>query len=193
MSIKEMGEVEIISKIKDLDGKGEVYGDVIKQYYQELYQRYYYQCYNIARYYGLNRHDAEDAVQESFFKLLKSIQSFDEKRVFKPWFFKVVLNSVKDKYRDMKKHRHIDVENAKDIVNVQQEKFFEELHVKDVLHSIIIRLPKKLRSVVILRNYTEMNLESISNTLGLSVRQLHNRLHDAYAIIKKELEETRDG
>ncbi len=191
MSFKEMTESEIIKKIIELMKKNGLYSDVVKQYFQEIYLRYYFQCYNISRYYGLNKQDSEDAVQESFIKLLKSIKGFDNSRPFKPWFFKVVLNSVKDKYNDNKKHSYTNIDYIEDFASNEQENIFEEFHMRDVFHSIIIKLPEKLKSVVVLRNYTDMNLEAISSVVGLSVRQLHNRLSKAYSMIKNDLEDKR--
>lgn len=188
MSFKDLSESEIILKIKELSKKDELYDEVIRQYYQEIYHRYYHQCYNISRYYGLNRQDSEDAVQDAFIKLLKSIDTFDENRPFKPWFFKVVINAVKDRYRELKKHRYTEIENIKDFSDKEQEKIFEEFHTRGYFYSIIIKLPKKLKSVVILRNYTDMSLDAISASLNISVRQLHNRLTQAYDLIKKQME-----
>lgn len=191
MAFKDLTESEIIVKIKELSKKDSLYNDVLKQYYQELYQRYFYQCYNISRYYGLSKQDAEDAVQESFIKLLRSIRTFDENRPFKPWFFKVVLNSVKDKYKELKKHRYTDLEKITEVAGHEQEKFMDEFQMRDLLHSIIIRLPEKLKTAVVMRNYTDMSLEAISNFLGITVRQLHNRLAKAYESISSKLEENR--
>lgn len=188
MSFKDLSEAEIIKKIKEMKKKEDLYGDVIRQYFQEIYHRYYFQCYNISRYYGLNRQDAEDAVQEAFIKLLKSIETYDENRPFKPWFFRVVLNAVKDRYRELKKHRYTEIENITDYADGKQENFFEEFHTRNYFHGIIIRLPKKLKSVVVLRNYTDMSLDAISASLNISVRQLHNRLTQAYELIKIEME-----
>lgn len=189
MGFTEMSEADIMKKIQELSKGGEGYTEVIRQYFEEIYRRYYSQCYNISRYYGLPRQDSEDAVQEAFIKLLKSnsILTFDASRPFKPWFFKIVLNSVKDKYKEIIRHKYTDIEYVKDLANNEQEKIFEEFQMRDVFRSIIIRLPEKLKAAVILRNYTDMGLEAISGALNLSVRQLHNRLARAYQIIKKDM------
>lgn len=191
MGLKELSDAELLGKIRLLDADGDAYQEVLRQYYQELYQRYYFQCYNIARYYGLSRPDAEEAVQDAFIKLFRSIQSFDTNKPFKPWFFKVVLNLVKDKFRENKKHRHTDLEYVEDVSSRAQEKIFEEFHIRDLLRGSIDKLPKKLKSAVILRNYTDMDLEAISAALNVSVRQLHNRLAQAYDILKNDLEEKK--
>jgi RNA polymerase sigma-70 factor, ECF subfamily len=189
MGFSEMSEADIIKKIQELSKSGDTYSEVIKQHYEEIYRRFFSQCYNISRYYGLPRQDSEDAVQEAFIKLLKasSVMTFDPNRPFKPWFFKIVLNSVKDKYKEIIRHKYTDIEYAKDIPSSEQENTFEEFQMRDLFRSIIIKLPEKLKAAVILRNYTDLGLEAISGALNLSVRQLHNRLARAYQVIKKEM------
>ncbi len=188
MPFNELSEIDIIKKMKELMKSGDLYKDVTRQYFQELYNRYYFQCYNISRYYGLNRNDAEDAVQDAFVKLYRNITSFDENRVFKPWLFKLVLNCVKDRYKDLVKHTYTEIEKAENFKSEEQENIFEEFQMRDVFHSIIIRLPEKLKSVIVLRNYSGMELEAIAKMLNLTVRQLHNRLARAYTLIKEGLE-----
>jgi RNA polymerase sigma-70 factor (ECF subfamily) len=188
MPFDELSENDIAVKMKDLMKSGDFHNDVLKQYYHEIYNRFYYHCYNISRYYGLNSHDAEDAVQESFIKLYKNIGSYDGIRSFKPWFFKIVLNCVRDKYRDIIKHTYIEIEKAENYGSNEQKNLLDEFHVREALHSIIIRLPEKLKSAVILRNYSGLDLKAAADLLNLSVRQLQNRLSKAYTLIKEELE-----
>lgn len=189
MGFSEMSDTDIMKKIQDLKRSGDTYADVVRQHFEEIYRRYFSQCYNISRYYGLARQDSEDAVQEAFIKLLKSssVMTFDASRPFKPWFFKIVLNAVKDKYKEIIRHKYSDIEYAKDIPSSDQEKIFEEFQMRDAFRSIIIKLPEKLKAAVILRNYTDLGLEAISGALNLSVRQLHNRLARAYQVIRKEM------
>lgn len=62
------------------------------QAFGELVQRYQRRAFAIA--YRLLRHiqDAEDLVQESFIAALDRLDSFDIRRPFGPWFFRIVMN-----------------------------------------------------------------------------------------------------
>lgn len=191
MPFNELGENEIIGRMKDLIKTGGFHNDVVKQYFQEIYNRFYFQCYNISRYYGLKRNDAEDAVQESFIKFFKNVKSFDIKRPFKPWFFKIVLNCIRDKYRDLIKHTYTEIEKIENLESKDQEIFLDEFHMRDVFHGIIIKLPEKLKSAVVLRNYGGLDMKAIAELLKLSIRQVHNRLNMAYSLIKEGLNEKR--
>ena len=62
------------------------------QAFGELVRRYQRRAFAIA--YRLLRHiqDAEDLVQESFIAALDRLDSFDVRRPFGPWFFRIVVN-----------------------------------------------------------------------------------------------------
>ncbi len=187
MSIKDLKDSELITKAKSLKQNSNDYDDVVAQYLNELFNRYYSQGYNIARYYGLSREDAADAVQEAFIKVFKNIKSFDTRKIFKPWFFKIVLNAVRDHFNANKKHFHADISVAEDI----SKEIFDEFHIKHQINGIISSLPENLKSVVVLRNYGELSFDEISDALGVSVRQLHNRINQAYELIKQQMEEAQ--
>ncbi len=185
MALSDLSDSQLIGKAKELENGYGSYASVLAQYLSEIFHRYYKDGYNIARYYGLNRDDAEDAVQVAFIKAFKNLQHYNEKKAFKPWFFKIVLNSVRDLHSSNVKHQHAPIESAE----TMGKEIFEKFHIQESLNSIISSLPDKLKSVVLLRNYADMTFEEISHTLGVSVRQLHNRLNQAYEILKRDVKE----
>lgn len=181
MTLKEMSENELASKMKSLSVNGKAKGEEFASCAREMFLRYKQRAYNISRYYGLNYDDSQDVIQISFLKTFNSIKRYDSKRDFQPWFYRIVLNCVKDKFNHKKKFRHQDLDN----IEITSKNTFDEFHIREALNGIISGLPEKLKSVVVLRVYGEMDFESISKTLGVSVRQLHNRLNKAYEEIRK--------
>ncbi len=187
MALGEMSDEEIIKKIKELKKDEVSYSNVIKRYFEELYNRYYFQSYNISRYYGLSRQDAEDTVQETFLKIIIRTQTFDKTKAFRPWFFKILINTIKDRFKYLKKNKFVNLDYFEQTRDLLEEKKVEEFLIKDTLISVVNKLPERLKTVVLLKNYTGLNLESIAKIVNISVRQLHNRLSKAYRVILKEL------
>ena len=65
--------------------------------FEEIYQKYYKDVYNLAFSYTLNNNDAEDIVQKVFMKLFKHIDKFNSSDInVKKWLFKVSANESKD-------------------------------------------------------------------------------------------------
>jgi len=187
MSVAKMSDEEILEKIIELKKNESSYSEVIRRYYEEIYNRYYLQCYNISRYYGLSRQDAEDVVQETFLRFIARGHTFNQNKIFKPWFFRILINTIKDRYRYLKKNKFVDIDYFQQVKNISEEKKIEEFQLRETILGIINKLPEKLKSVVLLKNYSEMNLKEVAKTSNISVRQLHNRLAKAYEIILKEL------
>jgi len=184
-----MEDVQIIKEIKAHPFSGSAFPDETRDYIEELYKRYYSQCYNISRYYGMKKHDAEEVVQDSFIKVLKRIGSFDDSRPFKPYLFKIVLNTVRDKYRENFKHSHASIDSLLDEPSEEQQILIDSFHTKSLFHSIIIKMPEKVKEVVLLRNFSGLLIEEISEVAGVGRRQIHNLLNKGYEIIKRGLEE----
>ena len=57
-----------------------------------------------------NEQDAEDALQESFIKAFKGLKSFSYKSAFSTWFYMIVINTCRTKYKNQKRHNQL-IEN----------------------------------------------------------------------------------
>jgi RNA polymerase sigma-70 factor (ECF subfamily) len=191
MAYQDMTDSEIMEKIRRFSAEGEESQGAMEPYAREIYRRYYQQAYQLSRYYGLPRHEAEDCVQDSFIKLFRIAGNFDSTREFKPYFFKIVINTVRDCFNERKKNRYRDIEQMEDIPEEKDKEIFEKFHIRDQMNGIISRMPENLRSVLVLRVYGDLDFDSIAGTLGIGVRQLHNRLNRAYEYLRTAVEEER--
>lgn len=154
-------------------------------YAEALFNRFHKRGFNIARYYGLSKSDAQDAVQTAFIKAFHSISSYKPQFDFSAWFFKIVVNCSKDVYRKHKKHYHAQLSEAEEIADHQIKKFDEKLQDQDLLQGIINELPEKLKRTLLLRIYGSLTIPEISSSLGVSERQVHNRLSKAYELLRE--------
>lgn len=196
MAIKDMSDEEIISALQGLDPSNPDFNAAEKRYAEELYDRYFKQVVNLSRYYGLSRADAEDTAQESFIKLFRHIRSFNIKLKFKPWFFKLVLNKVKDLYGSMKKTgNYSDLEEVEETVDSNevnpQDKIIEKVQNQEYIGGIIKCLPSKYKKVIILRIYGEMKFEEIAPLVGVGSRQVRKRLNKALRMVRACLKEKK--
>lgn len=185
MGIKELPDNDLAWRMGQLAKDGERGSGPFEQYAEELYSRYAKQAVNLSCYYGLRIDDANDAVQTAFIKAFRSIASYRKDKVFKNWFFKIVLNCVRDSYNQKKRNFHSDIDD----VEIPNEHFSKEFHISMSIRGIINELPDKLKEVLILKVYTGMSIEEISRATGVSVRQIHNRINQAYTVVKKKIEE----
>ncbi|MGC8764366.1 MAG: RNA polymerase sigma factor [Brevinematia bacterium] len=187
MDLSELTDEEIVQKIQQLDENDNTSAE-INYYYEELFNRYNNQIYSICRYHGLKHNDSLDIIQETFLKMFMSFSSFKKNFPFKPWFFKIVLNSIKNKYNELKRHRFIQIENLEKISS-EEEKKFDLLQNREYITGIINILPDTLREVVLLKVYGELDMKEIAKIVGISLRQAYNRFNEGCKILKEKLGE----
>lgn len=116
---------------------------------------------------------AEDAVQETFVKAYRNLKSFRGESNEKTWLVRIAINVCKDMQRTAW------FQNLGRMVNLDDVKLPQETEVRSEVVEQIMCLPKKLKEVVLLFYYENMNQSEIAEALGVSVTTVHRRLNKA--------------
>lgn len=116
---------------------------------------------------------AEDAVQETFVKAYRNLKSFRGESNEKTWLVRIAINVCKDMQRTAW------FQNLGRMVNLDDVKLPPETEVRSEVVEQIMSLPKKLKEVVLLFYYENMNQSEIAEALGVSVTTVHRRLNKA--------------
>lgn len=138
-------------------------------------------CYMYLR----DQEQAEDAVQETFFKAYRNLGAFRGESAEKTWLMKIAVNTC----HDMRKtgwFRHMDRRVTPEMLpeaSVPFQEFEEGLIVE------VINLPLRLREVVLLYYYQNMDTNEIAQTLGIARSSVSGRLQRA----RKKLREILEG
>ena len=115
---------------------------------------------------------AEDAVQETFLKVYKGLDSFQGMSSEKTWLFRIAINVCNDMRRSAW-FRFID--RKIDIERLQIPKW-EQNDVSISLMMEIMRLPHKYMEVVLLYYYEDLRVAQISEMLSVSDTVVSRRL-----------------
>lgn len=134
----EYSEQELIKRCRKDDGKAQ----------EMLYKRFYAYAMAISLRYCINRDDALEAVNDAFIKLFKTIKTFEDNRLIKPWFRQIVVNSAIDNRRKNLKHAHVlDIEdteepfdNAQIISKINAEEILGLLKDLPEMHRVVFNL-----------------------------------------------------
>ena len=100
----------------------------------------------------------------------------------KTWIIRIAINTCKN-YQNSAWHRRVD-----------KRKMVEELPAARVsqesraIFMEVMELPDKLRQVVILYYYHDMNMAEVGDILKISRSAVQHRLKKAHALLRKELE-----
>jgi RNA polymerase sigma-70 factor (ECF subfamily) len=105
-------------------------GDLRQQ--ELLYKQFYGYALGICIRYLGNRDDALEAVNDSFIKVFKSINSFNEQHDFKPWFRKILVNTSLDyKRRSMRFSEAIELTDT--LPQTTHTSAIDKLNAQDIL------------------------------------------------------------
>jgi RNA polymerase sigma-70 factor, ECF subfamily len=129
---------------------------------------------------GGDRTLAEDLVQETFLRILRSIQQYQHPRPFKPWLYMIATNLTRDHYKraDMR-HTMSMPDNLGEIAS-QHETLPEDAmvfrHEAKRVALAIQELPAHQREAVILRYYQELSLAEIAAVLEVPLGTVKSRI-----------------
>lgn len=113
---------------------------------------------------------AEDLCQDAFFRLYEKGMTFPNQDEAKYWLIRVVknaaLNYAKRKDRERKAYQKAFREDHR--VQETGETVFLKNETKNEVKVAMDRLPENLRTVLILKEYGELNYKEIGRALGIS-------------------------
>ena len=124
-----------------------------------------------------NSHDAEDAVQETFFKYLQKAPEFKEKEHEKAWLIKVASNRCKDMLRFRTRNMETDMESICE--------FMQDSTDSGILEALMT-LPEKYRIVLILYYVEQYKTEEIAKVIGKSASAVKMRLQKGRRLLKEK-------
>lgn len=144
-----------------------------------VYETYKVMVFQTAYSYLQSVEDAEDAVLESFMRLLRINKNFvssdDERR----YLTRIVVNVSKDMLR---KKRPVSISDP--IVAISDEPLNENEYIWDEVN----KLKTKYKDVIILRYVNEYSFSEIAKVLKISASAARKRHERALKMLKEELE-----
>ena len=132
---------------------------------------------------------AEDAIQETFLKAYRSFSGFRREASEKTWLSRIAINCC----RDLNKsgwYRFFNRSFSVEILPVSLERASEE---DDELTVAVMKLPVRLREVILLYYFEDMTTIEIADTLCISQQAVSARLSRALSRLRKELGEAFEG
>jgi len=178
---------ENILKVKKGDQKA---FEPIVSFYQN---RIYYHCYRMTG----DSHEAEDLAQEAFVRAFVNIRSFDDRRKFSSWLYRIATNLTIDRLRKRKPDYHLDqaVKGTEDLTMYSQletdedlpEEEFDRLEIREQIERHILSLSDTYRSVIILRYIDELPLKEISEILDIPLGTVKTRLYRGREALREKL------
>jgi len=144
-------------------------------------------------------HDAEDATQETFMRVLRYSSKLADVENPKTWLARIAWRVAVDRSRRQQRTCEISFEDPeRTVVEVASSAVAvdEALHgaqVGTVLESLIAALPSKLREPLILSTVEEMSPREVAATLEINEAAVRSRVFRARQILKGKLAQRMGG
>ena len=129
---------------------------------------------------------AEDAVQETFLKVYRTLDNFRGECSEKTWIMKIAMHVCYDINRSgwfRHTNRHLTPEMLADQAMAEQPDESDE-----ELAAAVMNLPRKLREVILLYYYQGMKVNDIADALNISHSSVSGRLIRGRERLKNMLE-----
>ena len=161
----------------------------------ELMSTFEKELYNFAYRLTGNRYDAEDLLQESFFKAYKYYFQLRDESKFKEWIFQITANQFKNLLRKRRREKLSFPEDFEQNIteNLEQaparnpDQTFDTHDHSALLQEALCELGAKMRTVLVLFELEGYSIEDISSMLGISRGTVKSRLHYARRKLKEVL------
>jgi RNA polymerase sigma-70 factor, ECF subfamily len=153
--------------------------------------------YNYALKISGNSDDAQDLVQETYYKAYRHFDKFQTGTNSKAWMFMILKNSFINDYRKSKREPYkLDYEQIQNFYdNVKSDRaqennldkeFYNDL-LDDELTAAIDQLPTKMREVFLLCDLDGNSYEETAELVGCPVGTVRSRLHRARHMLQETL------
>lgn len=169
-------EDELLKKIKK--GDAGCWDELIDMYYSELL-RY-------CLFHTPDRTTAEDAVQETFLKVVRYFPRYKNRGKFRAFLYKVASNTCIDMCRKKKEELLPD-----DLIFT--EKGYEQSEADADFLCVTESLPVEQREVVLLRFAQELSIREIAEITDIPMRTVQSRLRAALKRLEKSMREEGAG
>ena len=138
---------------------------------------------------------AEDAAQETFLRVFKHLQRFDERREFSPWLYQIAINVCRDMNRKSRKEPVLsleDIQTERDTMLVVDRSDLEaDLEVarqRELVKESLKVLSEKEREAVVLRDLEGLSTQEVASILGSSEGTVRSHISSARVKIKRFVE-----
>ncbi|MGB9883210.1 MAG: RNA polymerase sigma factor [Microgenomates group bacterium] len=172
--MKNLTDEQLVEKIKiDKD-----LFEILIDRYQKKLEKYVF--------YLINRKDElDDIVQEIFIKVFINLNSFNTKKKFSSWFFRIAHNQVVNFFKKYKKTLSLkdQLKIIADDKDIEEE--IEKKEIEKILKKCLDKISLDYKEIILLYYFENLSYEEISDTLKIPPGTVATKLSRAKKFLKK--------
>jgi RNA polymerase sigma-70 factor (ECF subfamily) len=177
---QDQSDEEVVEFVRNHDQ--EAYGEIVDRYQEKLI-RYVFQLLQ-------DEHKAQDVVQDTLIKAFVNLRSFNSRKKFSSWIYRIAHNESINYLKKYKKEVKIKSEGWFERIvddNGNVEKEFEKKELRENIRKSVKKLPINYRSVVTLHYFEDKSYEEISDILRIPIGTVGTWLGRSKKVLAKML------
>jgi RNA polymerase sigma-70 factor, ECF subfamily len=162
--------------------------DTLEKGFRVLVGKYQEKLYWHIRRMVLSHDDADDVLQNTFVKVYRSIDQFEQKSSLYTWLYRIATNESLSFLDRNKKFQHDGLDDQEEHPAIRQlraDPYFDGNEIQLRLEEALLRLPEKQKQVFLLRYQDEMSYKEMADVLQTSEGALKASYHHAVKKIEE--------
>src|SRR6201997_1291339 len=160
--------------------------------FEELAMPLFDSLYNFASWLVRDKTNAEDLVQETYLKALRSFASFQPGTNFRAWMFRILRNTFLSSRSTLDRRLTVQIDSEDDVpllpaTSTTPESLLIERSQQNVVRDAIEQLPVTFREVLLLCDVEDASYREISEILSIPVGTVMSRLARARRAVRESL------
>jgi len=187
-----MGNIGLSSQGIVRFGASSSQGDQPLAGFEELALPLFDSLYNFANWLVHNKSNAEDLVQETYLKALRSFASFRPGTNFRAWMFRILRNTFLSSRSTLDRRMTVEIDSEEDIPVLPatsatpESLLIERLH-KNAVQNAIEQLPVIFREVILLCDVEDASYQEIAEILSIPIGTVMSRLARARKAVRESV------
>lgn len=140
-----------------------------------------------------NEEDIKDAISEMTIDVYKNIHKLKEKRYFKTWVTKILINKCNDIYRSNNRQFKIFTKFLNSRISKEERNYTDKIDEKLDFESYFKVLNEDERIVIVLHYNNRYTVGEISDILNINVNTIKSRLIRGKQKIEKYVKEVKEN
>ncbi len=157
--------------------------------FDQLYERYSQNLYRFARSLLKNHEDAEEVVQEVFYRVWNKRKDLSVRKSFQSFLFTIAYNVIIDQLRkrvkDQKYEQFLVNQAQRNLINSEDDLEFQDL--KNEVEYAIYELPQKRKQIYQMSREEGLSYKEIADRKQIKIKTVENHINLALRHIRKRL------
>jgi len=157
--------------------------------------------FNFTYKYVGDAHLAQDLVQETFVRVLRSIKGYEHRGAFSTWLYRIAVNLCRDHFRRKKlpmvslqdyyttsSGERVYVQDNVPDDGLRSDEAMAKSHREELVRRLIAGLPEEQKIVILMKEYQALTFREIAEVLDVPQGTVKARLYRGLRTMREQLE-----